>query len=270
MTSPSEPNPKFLKQTTLWATELARKAGKITLRYFGKSIEVLSKQDESPVTAADRETEVYLRREILKRFPDHALIGEEFGNEAAKGNSPWSWTIDPIDGTKSFITGVPMYTVLLALQFRGEPVAGVVHSPASGETVWAWNGGGCWFRKASGWRSHIRTASLRTPLPREKAWVMVTDPGHLLRLYPKTSPLLTGGGPLRTWGDAYGYLLLVTGRVDAMVDARMNPWDVAPLVPLVREAGGVISDLEGKPGAGDSCLAASPELHRALLDYFRA
>ncbi len=250
-----------LKEITLWAVDLATRAGEITLEYFRSGVAVESKFDESPVTVADKQTELFLRKEILAKFPDHSLVGEEFGNTEAAHPSPWSWTIDPIDGTKSFISNIPLYTVLLCLRFQEKPIIGVVHNPGLGETVWAWEGGGCWFNG--------NLTRLRPAQDLSKAWLQVTDPGHLLRLYPQTDRLLKDTGPVRTWADAYGYVLLVTGRADVMVDPRMNLWDVAPLVPIVQEAGGVITDLQGRPGAGDSCLAAGSHLHAQVLKYFK-
>lgn len=240
-----------------FAESIAREAGELTLSHFRSPLEVEWKMDRSPVTIADRETEQFLRASIGERFPDHAILGEEFGEV---GQGPWRWVLDPIDGTQSFIRGIPLYTVLVALLWDGMPILGVIHHPASGETVAAARGLGC---RANG---SLCQVSVNREL--ENAWVSVTDMADLAHRRPVFArELAAKAGNLRGWGDGYGYMLLATGRIDAMVDAVMNPWDLACLQPILEEAGGRFGNLAGEPTIhGMDCLASNGWLHPALLD----
>ena len=244
----------------LWAKDLAEEAGLLTLEYFRTVLDVELKGDSSPVTVADRETELFLRRKIEATFPQDAILGEEFGEKA--GTTGYQWILDPIDGTKSFIHGIPLYTVLIALLKDGNPILGVVHCPGLKETLWAARGHGAWFNG--------KPTCVRPSPGLKKAWVHVTDPSDLLRRWPGSHLLLKDAGYCRTWGDAYGYLLVASGRADLMIDAKMSLWDLACLLPIIEEAGGVILDLEGHPGLGDSSVAGSPELVQEALRYLRS
>lgn len=245
-----------LAQALEWARDLAQKAGKITLKHFRTNLAVELKADNSPVTQADKETEEFLRAEILARWPGHQVLGEEFGTTAGAPGSPWKWVVDPIDGTKSFIHGIPLYTVLIALMKDDEPLLGVIHCPGLDETVWAAKGLGAWYN------GQPCRVSQQDSLA--KAWVQTTDPAALVRRWPGSEKLLYQCLYMRTWGDAYGYLLVATGRADAMVDSAMSLWDIACLIPIIREAGGQITDLRGKNGL-DSCLASNGRIHQAVL-----
>lgn len=240
-----------------FAIKLAEKGGQRTLRYFKKSLKIEFKQDESPVTVADRETESLLFEMIRRRYPDHGLIGEEQGQYGE--NRDFCWVIDPIDGTKSFVSGVPLYTVLVALLYRGQPVLGVIHQPVLRETVWAKTGNGCYF---NGKPTRIRACDRLS-----EAWLMTTDPTDLLKKWEGSQNLLQAVQYTRTWGDGYGYLLLANGRADLMIDAKMNLWDVACLQPIITEAGGYLCDLTGKPGMGESSIAGSENLVMEALTY---
>ncbi|MBN1686151.1 MAG: inositol monophosphatase family protein [Spirochaetales bacterium] len=246
-----------LQEYLYFASRLSQEAGRITLKYFRKPLNIEVKKDSSPVTVADRETESFVRQAILEKYPDHGILGEEFG--AVESNSPYTWVIDPIDGTKSFIHGIPLYTVLIALLEEGKPMLGVIHNPPLGETAAAAEGMGC---TLNGSPCRVgSTASLG------QARVQVTDPADLLRRHPVfTSRLFERAGLCRSWGDGYGYLLVATGRADVMLDPVLNPWDVAPLKVVITEAGGKMTDFAGRSTAlGESAIAANVKLHGEVV-----
>jgi histidinol phosphatase-like enzyme (inositol monophosphatase family) len=195
-----------------FAKDLAREAGKVTLRYYRSRLDVENKADASPVTIADRETEQFIRAAIRARYPEHGILGEEFGEETP--GAPWRWVIDPIDGTQSFIHGVPLYTVLLALEFNGAPQLGVIHNPPQDETVAAATGLGCTY---NGEPCRVSTTS-----DLGQAWVYVTDYTDLAVRRPRfTAELLARAAHTRSWADAYGYQMVATGRADVMLDPIM-------------------------------------------------
>lgn len=248
--------PSALEEYLAFAMELTEEAGKKTLSYFRRSLDVDRKADQSPVTIADRETERFIRESLHERYPEHRIVGEEHGELNPDGSL--TWIVDPIDGTKSFIRGVPLYTVLLALVEDDEPLLGVIHCPPQSETVAAAIGLGCTY---NGVPCRVTaTESL------DHALILATDFADLSRRLPTfTDRLMLAGGMTRTWADGYGYLMVATGRADAMMDPIMSVWDIAPLAPVITEAGGVFSDIHGNAHAlGDSALAATPAIHRAI------
>lgn len=171
----------------------------------------------------------------------------------------WTWVLDPIDGTKSFVHGIPLYTVLVALLHNGAPVLGVIHNPALAETVSAAIGAGC---TLNGEACRVR------PCPSlEHAEVCTSDFLSLAREAPAVHERLVAAAPFgRTWADAYGYLLVASGRVDIMIDPKMAVWDIAPLYPVIEEAGGRITDLDGhRVPLGGSAVVAHPDLHEKLF-----
>lgn len=226
------------------ACRAAYEAGKITLDYFRRDdLAVQRKADDSPVTAADREAEQHLRKRIAEAFPDDAILGEEFPDR--EGTSGFRWILDPIDGTKSFIHGVPLYGTLVGVEHGGESVIGVNLVPALDECVYAAQGQGAWYVRGE-----------RAPVPARVSECARLSEGLFL-----TSEVAnfekTGRRPVydrlqsvarltRTWGDCYGYLLLATGRAELMVDPIMEIWDAAALVPIFQEAGGTFTDWEGR------------------------
>ncbi len=223
-----------------FAHQLAWQAGKITLRYFQSDLTVDRKADESPVTVADREAEAYLRAAITARYPSHAILGEEEGLSGDSGASH-QWILDPIDGTKTFIRGVPLYGVMIGLVRDGEPVLGVVNMPALGEIVYAARGEGCWL---NGRPCRVSTIStLRESL-------VVATVAHGYDEYGKEQAfrrILDAAGLFRTWGDCYGHLLVAMGRAEVALDPIMNVWDAAALLPILQEAGGSYTDWQGRP-----------------------
>ncbi|MCL5269253.1 MAG: inositol monophosphatase family protein [bacterium] len=250
-------SPGQIQTFLAFARDLAREAGQVTLKYFRTRLDVETKADDSPVTVADRETERLIRRRIEARFPDHGILGEEFGE--TRPGAEFRWIIDPIDGTKSFIHGVPLYTVLLALEWAGDARVGVIHNPPLDETVAAGAGLGCTLNGAP-----CRVSACDRL---NQARVQCTDYAELMRLRPKFCAGLLAQARLgRTWGDAYGYLLVATGRADVMLDPVMSLWDSACLKPIIQEAGGRFTDLDGHPTIHNpSALATNGCLHDAVL-----
>jgi histidinol phosphatase-like enzyme (inositol monophosphatase family) len=240
------------------AVDLVREAGELTLTWFrSASLEIERKHDGTPVTQADKAAERFLRERIQAQFPDDAIIGEEEAD--VEGSSGRTWIIDPIDGTKAFTHGVPLYTNLLAIDDGEGPAVGVINMPALGETVWAGRGLGCF---ANGEVTRVSSRG-------EVAGSYLSSCGFdywtdaMLRAAHET------GAALRTWGDGYGYALVATGRVDAMCDPQVALWDVAPMPVILREAGGRFTDLEGaETAAGGTGLATNGLLHDEWLVRF--
>jgi histidinol phosphatase-like enzyme (inositol monophosphatase family) len=248
------------------AVRLAREAGGLTLHYFrDEKLRVERKGDSSPVTAADREAELLLRRGIEEKFPDDAILGEEFPEK--EGTSGYRWILDPIDGTKSFIHGVPLYSTLVGIEYEGEPKIGVIQLPALQETVWARENGGAWYQ------------SEKEPVPKP---ARVGNRHRLDESLFLTSEVLTFDEQnrreayveleracrlTRTWGDAYGYFLVATGRAELMVDAYMSAWDAGPMLTILREAGGVFTDWQGNATIhGEEGIGTNPSLLEKVLE----
>lgn len=219
-----------------FAADAAWQAGRVTLAYFQTPIDVERKDDGSPVTIADRAGETLLRRLIERRFPDHDIVGEEQG--ASLRDSTHRWFLDPIDGTQSFVRGVPLYGVLVGLQVGGESVVGVACFPALGELVAAATGLGCWW---NGRRARVSEVAVLGD-----ATVSCTDAVELERLRPAEWRRVTRATRLqRGWGDCYGHCLVATGRIEVMLDPILSPWDSVALVPILTEAGGTFTDWTG-------------------------
>jgi len=226
-----------IKELLEAAKEIAHIGGQHTLKYFKKDFEVISKADDSPVTIADRETEQIIREEILKRYPDHGIIGEEFGK--TNEDSPIQWVLDPIDGTKSFIHGVPFYTTLIGIMIDNEPVVGVINAPALDELCAAGIGLGATLNN--------EPCSVRSTENMQDATFLVTEIRRFQEcgLEPAFQELMAQTKIHRTWGDAYGHMMVAIGRADIMFDPILNIWDAAALLPVLREAGGIFSDTNG-------------------------
>ncbi|HXM35657.1 MAG TPA: inositol monophosphatase family protein [Pyrinomonadaceae bacterium] len=226
-----------LKDLLAFAVELARGAGEITLKYFRRAPQTDTKADGSFVTIADRETEGYLRRSISRRFPADGLLGEEEGE--SEGSSRRRWIIDPIDGTFSFVHGVPFYGVMIGLEIAGQLCLGVVNIPALNEIVYAAKGVGCFYNGEPACVS--QTATL------EESLLLSTDFGTCAQygFEMATGQLQRRAKARRTWGDCYGHVLVATGRAEVMLDPVMNLWDCAALLPILEEAGGTFTDWSG-------------------------
>lgn len=230
-----------------FACKVAREAGQITLKYFKQPFSPDRKSDGSFVTVADRETERFIRARIEEAFPDDAIFGEEESPRA--GRSGRQWIIDPIDGTFSFVHGVPFYGVMIGLEINvrqsgleadQDAVLGVVNLPALGEMVYAARGVGCYWNDA---RARVsQTEKL------EDALLLSTDFGVCERygFGVAAESLQRRANARRTWGDCYGHVLVATGRAEVMLDPVMNVWDCAPFLPILEEAGGTFTDWKGR------------------------
>lgn len=219
------------------ALEAAWGAGRLTLGYFQTGIRPERKADDSPVTRADKEAEAYLRKRLNERYPDHGIIGEEYGTEGE--DRPLTWIIDPIDGTKSFMSGVPLYSNLIALydREREHVLVGVAHFPALGETVYAARGLG------THWNGRRARVSSIDRL--DDALVLTSELSDVGTKNAALERMLKSGYFRRTWGDSYGYALVATGRAEVMFDPVMNIWDSAPFGVILPEAGGTFTDWKG-------------------------
>jgi len=241
--------------------ELSRRAGSIALRHFRSALTVEAKADGSPVTIADRSAEQAAREWITSRFPDDGILGEEFGSHLP--NAKRRWLIDPVDGTKTFVRGVPLWGTLIAVCEAENVLAGAAFFPAVDEMLAAATGLGCWW---NGTRARVSTTS-----DIADATVLTTDERFKRRVEVREGwrRLAEEAAISRSWGDCYGYLLVATGRADVMVDAVVRPWDAAPLLPAITEAGGVFTDWNGVATAfGGSMIATNAALAasaRALL-----
>jgi histidinol phosphatase-like enzyme (inositol monophosphatase family) len=238
--------------------ELAAQSGEFLRPWFGRpDLAVELKADQSPVTAADRGAEELLRRLIGKKFPTHGIIGEELGSE--NPDAEFVWVLDPIDGTKSFITGVPLWGTLIALLHRGAPILGCIHQPILQQLMLGDNTTTTLNDRAVRMRPMTRLAD---------ATLLTSDPLNPAKYQngPAYDRLLTQVRLSRTWGDCYGYLLLAGGWADVMLDPIMNPWDIQALIPVIRGAGGVITDWHGgDPVKANAIVAAAPALHAQVI-----
>ena len=260
-----------MQQRLEFARNIAYQAGELTLRYFygTKKLAIENKDDESPVTVADRETEQFLRRQIAESFPDDAVFGEEF--PGIDGSSGYRWFIDPIDGTKSFIHGVPLYSTLIGLEKDGRCVGGVIALPALGELVWAGIGLGAWhevkrekkYREPK--RCRVSDCSNLADATFVVSEVLTFDKVHRREAYNRLekSVRLT-----RTWGDGFGYVLVATGQAEIMLDPLMSDWDAAPLLVILEEAGGRFTDWQGNATIfGKEGVGTNGTLHEEVLQY---
>ncbi len=226
------------------AVELARLAGQSTLEWFGTGrFEVERKGDDSPVTIADKNAEQRMRQELARRFPNDAILGEEFGSQA--GSSEYQWIIDPIDGTKSFISGVPLYSTLVAIVRDQQCLAGVIYIPALDEIVFAARGAGAWHsaRGSEPVRCQVSSRKLSDGL----FLVSQVDTFDKCGATAGYKAIEKAAYVTRSWGDGYGYMLVATGRAELMIDPIANPWDLAAVQIVVEEAGGTFSDWAGEP-----------------------
>jgi histidinol-phosphatase len=221
------------------AIDAARSAGAYTLGHFNTSVSVEMKPDHTPVTAADRGSEQRLRERIERAFPRHGILGEEFGEK--QGSEPARWILDPIDGTYSFISGVPLYAVLVGFEWQGAALAGVIHLPALGETLWAASGLGCW------WDGRRARVSEVAELGQARLMFGGAKGIHERGRTPAFERLRDACWFDRTWCDAYAYALLATGRAEIILDPVVNIWDTAAVMPIVTEAGGTFTDWSGNP-----------------------
>ncbi|HEU0014667.1 MAG TPA: inositol monophosphatase family protein [Longimicrobium sp.] len=242
-----------------FASRIARGAGQVTLRHFG-SAAVDFKGDGSEVTAADLAAEEYLRASIAEAFPDDGIVGEE--GQDRPGRSGRRWILDPIDGTRSFACGVPLYCVLVALEQDGVPVLGCCHFPAIGPTLVAGRGAGAWLDGAPARVSDCEDlGSARLITSGLEYWRDRSDDEGRAGL----DRLVHATRFTRTWGDGYGYFLVATGRAELLADPIAGAyWDYAPMSVILPEAGGRFTRFDGQPvGAWSTALASNGRLHHA-------
>jgi myo-inositol-1(or 4)-monophosphatase len=241
--------------------ELAERSGELIRPYFGAGAQTLGlelKADETIVTRADREAEALLRELIGKRYPEHGILGEEYGAERL--DAEFVWVLDPIDGTISFASASPLFGTLIALLHRGQPIFGAIHQPVLRQLC-----------LGDGETTTLNRTPVRVREQRRlsEATLLVTDVLDVAKHQDGAAfeSLMRDVKLVRTWGDCYGYLLLATGHADIMCDPIMNPWDIAALIPVVRGAGGVISDWQGKDAIGAQSIVAttSQALHDEVI-----
>ncbi|HSQ24357.1 MAG TPA: histidinol-phosphatase [Pyrinomonadaceae bacterium] len=255
-------NAAELRSLLDFAVELAGNAGAITNRHFKGSFVAERKADNSFVTVADREAEKCLRENIEKAFPDDAILGEEEGEKPGRSNR--RWILDPIDGTYSFVHGVPLYGVLIGLEIDSDMVLGVVNLPALGELIYAAQGLGCFWNGA---RARVSaTESLNDAL------LLSTDFGGCEQYgFGRAAEILQRQvHARRTWGDAYGHVLVATGRAEIMLDPVMNVWDCAALLPIVEEAGGTFTNWKGQRTIeGGNAISTNGALFESVMSVIK-
>ncbi|MCE9602215.1 MAG: histidinol-phosphatase [Gemmatimonadetes bacterium] len=242
---------------------VARLAGDVALSHYRTAITVETKGDGSPVTIADRASEQAARDWIARRFPADGILGEEFG--ARDGTSGRRWLLDPIDGTKSFVRGVPLWGTLIAVAEGDRVHAGCAYFPAVNEIIAAAPGEGCWW---NGRRAAVNAVSALA-----SATALVTDDRtfDVATRRASWSRLADAVATSRSWGDCFGYLLVATGRAEVMVDPIINPWDAACFLPIIEEAGGVFTSLDGERTAfGGHAIATNKALAAAAREFFHA
>lgn len=241
------------------AAEVARVAGDVAMQHFRSALAVETKGDGSPVTIADRAAERAAREWIAARFPGDGVLGEELGAE--RPDAPRRWILDPIDGTKSFVAGVPLWGTLVAVAEGETVLAGAAYFPPVGELLAAAPDEGCWWNGA---RCHVSAVDRL-----DQAVVLTTDERFAGRPEWRDDwrKLAARARLSRTWGDCFGYLLVATGRAEVMVDPVMSAWDAAALQPIIMEAGGVFTDWHGQPTAfGGSTVATNGALAAAVRE----
>ena len=239
---------------------LTQQAEQIPKRYFRKGVTIDHKQDETPVTIADRATEEFIRAGLAEHFPDHEIFGEEFG--MTKGDSAYQWVIDPIDGTRAFISGMPLYGMLIALLKHGVPQLGVLRMPELGEVYTGTDQGA--FLNGD---QRLRVSDTKDL---DRAFIYINEADKMMADVPGVFARLNSAGRDRRFAyDCYPHALLAAGHIDACVDFGLQPYDYLPLVPIIEAAGGVITDWQGKPlnmeSDGRIVCAATSLLHSEIL-----
>ncbi|HEY9112147.1 MAG TPA: inositol monophosphatase family protein [Rhodanobacteraceae bacterium] len=254
----SQPDPAFLDHALEVALDAARAAGQCITRHFERGVAVEIKPDATPVTIADRQAEDMIRAALNRAFPAHAILGEERGRE---GEGEFLWLVDPLDGTKSFVRGTPYFSTQIALLHAGELVLGVSHAPVYGETMWARRGGGAFLNGRP-----VHVADTAEPGHAALSLGNIKSMTQDSRRWGALGKLVGEVNRVRGYGDFCHYHLLARGALDIVVESDVNILDIAALAVIVREAGGVFTDLDGaEPAlATRSVLAATPGLHATV------
>ena len=245
-----------------FALDAVHQIGRLTLGHYQTQVDQERKADNTPVTIADTQAEEKLRGLITKYWPEHGIIGEEFGQQAPKSDDGYTWIIDPIDGTKSFVAGVPLYSNLIGLTKGKEPVMGIAYFPALDDMLYATKGGGCYWNGRS---AHVSSVN------QLKDAVLLTSGLHYFGDKQTTWDTLVKSTYIqRTWGDAYGYFLVATGRAEIMLDPAMYLWDSAPFQVIMEEAGGTFTDWKGNPTIyGGNALGTNGHLYEPLMEIVK-
>ncbi len=237
---------------------LADESGKIIKHYWRTEISIESKSDSSPVTIADKKAEEFMREMIMKKFPNHGILGEEFGEH--NPNAGYKWVLDPIDGTKSFICGTVTFGTLIALTKNGKPILGVINQPILNEFLIGDN----YKTELNGKRVNVRECNNLSD-----AVLLTTDQLNIEKYQniKNFDNLVHKVKLYRQWGDCYGYYLVTTGYADIMIDPIMNVWDLMALIPIIRGAGGTITDYYGNdPLKGNSIVATGSKIHKEVIE----
>lgn len=264
--SETSPSPALdLAEIADFAAGAAQASGKIALDWFRQKVAIDIKSDQSPVTEADRAVEADLRARISAAYPDHGILGEEYGAEGA-ADAP-TWIIDPIDGTRSFITGWPIWGTLLALTLERQAEIGIINLPVLGETWMGIRGAGSWLTGRDGQSQRCHSSNC-TDIGDARFYT--TSPDYFSAAErPAYLAIAEAAGIPRFGGDCYAYALLASGHVDLVMETELQVYDFLALAPVIEEAGGVITDWEGQPLTIDSgkqvIAAATPELHDRAL-----
>lgn len=257
-----------------FALQLASAASRETLKYFRTdAFQVERKSDRSPVTLADKQAEQVVRKMVAEFYPDDGILGEEFGNR--EGHSSYDWIIDPIDGTKSFISGVPLYSTLVGMTHLRQPTIGVIAIPALGELAIAATDLGAWYGQGNtGSPDSVELKPTHVSRqPKLSDGLLVTSQADNFdhrKAMAAYHDLERVAYVTRTWGDGYGYLLVATGRAEVMIDPIVNPWDVAAVAPVIVEAGGKFTSWSGIPDIrAGHCLGSNGLVHEFVLERLR-
>ena len=237
---------------------LAFESAKVINPHFANpDLQVEWKADETPVTYADRKAEEVMRSLIEKEFPDHGIIGEEFGE--SNPDADYTWILDPIDGTRSFAAGSPHFGTLICLREKKVPIWGAIHISSIGK-LYIGDNITCW--------CNDRPVALRQPPALGDCFLLTTDPKSPGRYHSAAGwdALVAATGQYRSWGDCFGYTLLISGGADIMTDPILNLWDIAALLPVLRGAGAAVSDWNGNEPTGPKGLVAThPDIHRQVI-----
>jgi histidinol-phosphatase len=256
-----EPN---LPQALAAAREAAQAAAEVLLHYWRRGVDIELKSDDTPVTVADREAEMVIRKVLQQALPEASIYGEEFGRD--EGDPELLWMVDPLDGTKSFVRRTPFFSTQIALMHRGELVLGVSSAPVYGETMWASAGGGCWFEG-----EQVRVASTASLAQASLSIGNVKSLTADAR-WAELGALIRDANRIRGYGDFCHYHLLARGSLDLVLESDVNILDIAALAVIVREAGGVFTDLDGRALTLESrsVLAGAPDIHALALKRLRS
>lgn len=251
-----------------FALQVSGQAADLIMTYFrSQTLGFESKADDSPVTIADKSAEQLIRDALAGSFPDDGVLGEEYDDKPAQNG--YRWILDPIDGTKPFIYGVPLFGTLIGIEFEGRMVAGVCRFPALNEVIYAAEGGGAWWKIGAAAPTSAKVSG-ETDLT--KARLMFTEPTHDYRIGRQAvlPTFLSKVRIARGWGDCFGHMMVATGRADLAIDPEMSAWDIAALIPIVREAGGHCTDWQGNEDVlGGDGVSTTPALTAEVLEILK-